>query len=67
MSGLTVITTMKNEGAFLLAWVAHDKAPGLATHHTTRARPATSILRSALEQAMRSGGMTARSTTGGRG
>jgi hypothetical protein len=67
LSGLTVITTTKNEGAFPLAWVAHDKAPGLATHHATRAWPATSILRSALKQAMRSGGMTAQSTTGGRG
>lgn len=28
MSGLTVITTMKNEGAFLLEWVAHYKALG---------------------------------------
>lgn len=28
MSGFTVITTMKNEGAFLLEWVAHHKALG---------------------------------------
>ena len=28
MSGHTVITTMKNEGAFLLEWVAHHKALG---------------------------------------
>jgi hypothetical protein len=28
MSGYTVITTMKNEGAFLLEWVAHHKAIG---------------------------------------
>jgi hypothetical protein len=28
MGGYTVITTMKNEGAFLLEWVAHHKALG---------------------------------------
>lgn len=28
MTGFTVITTMKNEGAFLLEWVAHHKALG---------------------------------------
>ncbi len=28
MAGYTVITTMKNEGAFLLEWVAHHKAIG---------------------------------------
>jgi hypothetical protein len=28
MGGYTVITTMKNEGAFLLEWVAHHKAIG---------------------------------------
>ncbi|MDO8883439.1 MAG: glycosyltransferase family 2 protein [Pseudotabrizicola sp.] len=28
MSGFTVITTMKNEGAFVLEWVAHHKALG---------------------------------------
>jgi hypothetical protein len=28
MAGFTVITTMKNEGAFLLEWVAHHKALG---------------------------------------
>jgi Glycosyl transferase family 2 len=28
MAGFTVITTMKNEGAFLLEWVAHHKAIG---------------------------------------
>ena len=28
MGGFTVITTMKNEGAFLLEWVAHHKAIG---------------------------------------
>lgn len=28
MGGVTVITTMKNEGAFLLEWVAHYKALG---------------------------------------
>jgi hypothetical protein len=28
MAGYTVITTMKNEGAFLLEWVAHHKALG---------------------------------------
>lgn len=28
MSGFAVITTMKNEGAFLLEWVAHHKALG---------------------------------------
>ncbi|MFN3724074.1 MAG: glycosyltransferase family 2 protein [Paracoccaceae bacterium] len=28
MGGFTVITTMKNEGAFLLEWVAHHKALG---------------------------------------
>ena len=28
MSGYTVLTTMKNEGAFLLEWVAHHKALG---------------------------------------
>lgn len=28
MSGFTVIATMKNEGAFLLEWVAHHKALG---------------------------------------
>jgi len=28
MGGITVITTMKNEGAFLLEWVAHYKALG---------------------------------------
>lgn len=28
MSGFTVVTTMKNEGAFLLEWVAHHKALG---------------------------------------
>jgi hypothetical protein len=28
MGGYTVITTMKNEGAFLLEWVAHHKAMG---------------------------------------
>jgi hypothetical protein len=28
MAGFTVVTTMKNEGAFLLEWVAHHKAIG---------------------------------------
>lgn len=28
MGGFTVVTTMKNEGAFLLEWVAHHKALG---------------------------------------
>ncbi|NEX45357.1 glycosyltransferase family 2 protein [Pseudotabrizicola algicola] len=45
MGGFTVITTMKNEGAFLLEWVAHHKALGFdhilictndCTDHTRR-------------------------------
>jgi hypothetical protein len=45
LSGFTVITTMKNEGAFLLEWVAHHKALGFdhilictndCTDHTRR-------------------------------